>query len=187
MLLLLLIGVLLLCLYRIEPQLSGFNGDYLSKGSTNSIKGIFILLIVVSHSLGYIHSGAYRFSSIGDGILLWIIGHLGQLVVVMFLFYSGYGVSESYKRKGPDYVKGFPRRRILTTLLNFDVAIVAFLLLGLLLGTPMSAKQVLLSFVGWESVGNSNWYIFVILLCYVISYLSMCLSGVCPLAGSGSW
>lgn len=50
--LLLLIGVMLLCLYRIEPQLSGFNGDYLSKGSTSSIKGIFILLIVISHSVG---------------------------------------------------------------------------------------------------------------------------------------
>lgn len=35
---LLLIGVLLLCLYRIEPQLSGFNGDYLSKDSTNSLR-----------------------------------------------------------------------------------------------------------------------------------------------------
>ena len=177
---LLLIGVMLLCLYRIEPQLSGFNGDYLSKGSTNSIKGIFILLIVISHSLGYIQSGSYRFSSIGDDILLWIIGHLGQLVVVMFLFYSGYGIGESYKRKGQDYVNGFPRRRILTTLLNFDVAIVAFLLLGLLLGTPLTARQVLLSFVGWESVGNSNWYIFVIVLCYLFSYLSMRLSSYLP-------
>ncbi len=178
--LLLLIGVMLLCLYRIEPQLSGFNGNYLSKGSTNSIKGIFILLIVISHSLGYIQSGSYRFSSIGDGILLWIIGHLGQLVVVMFLFYSGYGIGESYKKKGQDYVKGFPRRRILTILLNFDVAIVAFLLLGLLLGTLLTARQVLLSFVGWESVGNSNWYIFVIVLCYLFSYLSMRLSSHLP-------
>ena len=173
MLLLLLICVFLLCLYRIGLQLYGFNEDYLSKGSTNSIKGVFLLLIVITHSLGYITTSSYRFSSTGDGILLWIVGHLGQLVVVMFLFYSGYGVSESFKSKGRDYLKGFPRRRLLTTLLNFDVAIVVFLLLGLLLGTPMSTRQVLLSFVGWESIGNSNWYIFVILLCYLFSYLSI--------------
>ena len=43
---------------------------------------------------------------------------MGQLVVVMFLFYSGYGIGESYKKKGVNYVQQMPVHRILTTLLN---------------------------------------------------------------------
>lgn len=173
MLLLLLLFIILLCLYRADYQIKGFNEKYLSKSGTDSIRGIFILLIVVTHSLQYISRNSYNFSSVGDEILMWIVRNLGQLVVVMFLFYSGFGIGESYKRKGMHYLNAFPRKRILTTLLNFDVAIIAFLLLGMYLGTPMTIRQVLLSFVGWESLGNSNWYIFVILLCYLFSYLSI--------------
>ena len=171
MLILLFVLIILLCLYRINYRLIGFNEDYLSKDKTNSIKGIFILMIVITHALPYIERSSYGFDQVGDNVLMWLVRHLGQLVVVMFLFYSGFGVSESYKRKGQNYLKGFPKKRILTTLLNFDVAIMAFLLLGLFLGTPMTVKQVLLSFVGWDSLGNSNWYIFVILLCYSFSFI----------------
>ena len=49
MLLALLLSIFVLCLYRIRFNLKGFNDDYLSKDCTNSIKGIFILLIVISH------------------------------------------------------------------------------------------------------------------------------------------
>lgn len=30
----------------------------------------------------------------------------------------------------------------------------------------------ILAFTGWESIGNSNWYIFCILVCYALSWLS---------------
>ena len=64
-----------------------------------------------------------------------------------------------------------PRRRLLTTLLNFDVAVLSFVVLNLILSIPMTPKQIALSLLGWESIGNSNWYIFVILLCYAVTYL----------------
>ena len=35
---------------------------------------------------------------------------MGQLVVVMFLFYSGYGVMGSFKLKGEGYWSFFPKR-----------------------------------------------------------------------------
>lgn len=173
MLLLLVLCVFLLCFYHIDCRLEGFNEDYLSKDNTNSIKGVFILLIVVTHALPYIEDTSYGFDAVGDGVLIWLVRHLGQLVVVMFLFYSGYGISESFKSKGQDYLRSFPRKRLLTTLLNFDVAIISFLLLALFLGTQITTNQVLWSFLGWESIGNSNWYIFVILLCYSFSYVSL--------------
>ena len=153
-----------------EIRINGFHDSYLTKPRTSAIKGIFILLIVLSHSLGYIRNSGYDFNAFGDRFFNTFFILVSQLVVVMFLFYSGYGVSESFKKKGTGYVQGFPKKRILTTLLNFDVAVIAFIVLSFGLGVSVSLKTGLLSLTGWESVGNSNWYIFVILLCYVFSY-----------------
>ena len=162
--------LLLLSLYQVKFNFNGFNGDYLSKDSTNSIKGIFILLIVISHSLQYIKASGYAFDDFGDLWFLQFFSRLSQLVVVMFLFYSGYGVSESIKSKGETYVKAMPRHRIFGTLVNFDIAVLVYIALNLLLGLPITFKQSVLSLTGWDSVGNSNWYIFVILLCYLMTY-----------------
>ena len=145
-------------------------GDYLSKERCNSIKGIFILLIFLSHSLQYIKASGYVFSGI-DNITQFILRFTGQLVVVMFLFYSGYGVALQVNRKGEQYVRKMPQHHILKTLLNFDIAVCFFILLALLLSRPLSINQVLLSFLAWDSVGNSNWYIFIILLCYIFTYI----------------
>lgn len=150
-------------------------GDYLSKERCNSIKGIFILLIFLSHSLYYIKASGYVFSGI-DNTTQTILKFIGQLVVVMFLFYSGYGVALQINKKGKQYVQQMPQHRILTTLLNFDIAVCLFILLALLLSKPLRIDQVLLSFIAWDTVGNSNWYIFIILLCYIITYLANLIS-----------
>lgn len=133
-----------------------FCEDYLGRVQTDAIKGIFILLVFFSHFMGYVRqAGGYALNM-----------PLGQMIVTCFLFYSGYGVMEAIKRQGNDYVKSIPKRRILTTLLNFDIAVLVFIAVDLLLGRALSWKQCLLSLVCWDSVGNSNWYIFAILLCY---------------------
>lgn len=173
MLLTLLSLIILLSLFQARLKLKGFHDDYLVKDKTDSVKGIFILLIVLTHSMGYMHG--YAYDQAGDACFKWLLACLSQLVVVMFLFYSGYGISESFKKKGMDYVKKMPVHRILTTLLNFDIAVVAFIILCLIFKVPITVEQSLLSLVAWESVGNSNWYIFVILACYVLTYLVLML------------
>lgn len=170
MLLALSLSVIVLSLYGIQFNLHGFNKDYLSRNITDSIKGIFILLIVISHARQYIPVDGYAYDKIGDSLFLFFYYLLDQLVVVMFLFYSGYGVCESYKKKGDGYVRSLPYHRILGTLLNFDIAVVIFIILCLVLGAWISFKQCLFALIGWGSVGNSNWYIFVILICYCLTY-----------------
>ena len=167
MLILYLIFILILILWGIKFK---DNDDYISKERCNSIKGIFILLIILTHSMQYIGKSGYEFEGI-DRTVSMFRNVIGQMVVVMFLFYSGYGVSLSVKKKGNSYVKSIPRRRLLSTLLNFDVAVMAYVVLNLLISKPMTVSQVGLSLLAWDSVGNSNWYIFVILICYAASYL----------------
>lgn len=148
----------------------GYNENYLSFDITNAIKGVFILLVFISHANPYIKQAGYDYGSYGDTLYLKIISCIGQWIVTLFLFYSGYGVMESVKRKGYYYIVSFPRKRILPLLINFDIAVSLYIILDLLLNKPITLEQSLLSFIAWDSVGNSNWYIFVILVCYIVTY-----------------
>lgn len=166
----------LLCIYKIKfapeffEKMGGYNTDYLSIEKTTSVKGIFILLVFFKHIKDYLD-----INSTIDSYAMLPILLLGQCIVTMFLFYSGYGVMESIKKKGTSYINSIPKIRILGTLYRFDIALMLFLLVGLLLGKTFSFKQILLSLIGWDSLGNSNWYIFVILILYVFSYISFSL------------
>lgn len=112
----------------------------------------------------------------------WFRYLFSPILVVPFFFFSGYGVWESMTCKGEKYLKKFPVQRILTTLLNFDVAVIIFLALSIVMGKRFSLVWILSAFIGWESLGNSNWYIFVILLCYGVAYYSFKAKSVMLLA-----
>ncbi len=154
--------VLLLIVLFAKSRPTGWNEYYIGKETTSTINGLFIWLVFLSHFTQYLPSSAGNI----------VGGNLGQLVVVMFLFYSGYGCTVQYLTKGESYLRAFPRKRILPTLINFDIAVCAFVAVGLLLGKSMIARKVVLSLVCWDSVGNSNWYIFVIMLCYALFWFS---------------
>ena len=170
------VAIFVLCLWGIKfsPK-KGFD-DFLQRDQCDSIKGIFILLVFVRHVLQYIIASGYEFSSLQDKLFLKIDRELDQLIVVMFLFYSGYGIMESIRKKKETYIKGMPLKRILPTVLNFDVAVCAFFILNLVIGREMETAEVLLSFTGWDSIGNSNWYIFDIVLCYLLTWFSFAIT-----------
>lgn len=163
--------ILVLALWKLTYKINGFYDDYLNKEQCNAIKGIFILTVFVRHCIPYLIRSGYESSSWLFELYNVINGFLGQLIVVMFLFYSGYGVMESIKQKGNGYLKSFPKKRILGTLLNFDVAVICFLVMDTILGLHYPTSQICLSIIAWESIGNSAWYIFVILLCYLFTFL----------------
>lgn len=146
-----------------------FQTDYMSIEKTTSTKGIFTFLIFLSHAMGYCTSAPTN--DIGIRILTF----LGQMVVVMFLFYSGFGIMEQYGRRGGSYLKSFPKKRILKLLLHFDLAVLLFLFVQLLLGNTYPLSYYFLCWIGWTSIGNSAWFIFDMLLLYLISYLTLLL------------
>lgn len=161
------IGLAILCLLGIEIFIKKFNPNYLSKESTSCIKGIFIVYVFYSHFVSYTNPIYNK-----DFLMLNTRNFLGQLMVTLFLFYSGYGIYESIKKKGNEYVKKLPVNRILKTLIHFMVAICAFLVLNIVLKIKITIPRFLLSLIGWDSIGNSNWYIFDILVLYIITYIS---------------
>lgn len=173
---LLIFGVyVLICLYKVKvmpPNKNQYFNDYVSKEKSTSIKGIFILLVFFSHFNSYA-----TFAGTSDQIYVRIVGIVGQAMVAIFMFYSGFGVMESIRLKGETYIRKIPQKRILSTWINFTCIVAVYALLALAVGNKITLTQMLLSFIGWDSVGNSNWYIFSILCLYLITYVSFTVCG----------
>ena len=92
-------------------------------------------------------------------------------MVTLFLFYSGYGIYESIKSK-KNYINNMPINRIFETWIKFGIAVFFFLLLSYIFNNGFGLKKIILSFVGWDSLGNSNWYIFSIIFMYILTFIA---------------
>ena len=159
-----------ICLIGMQIKPKGtdkFITDYMSVDKTMSIKGIFIIIVFFAHFNNYV-----SYTAPSDVFYLEYFSKIGQCMVTLFLFYSGYGVMESIKKKNMSYIHKIPVTRILGTLFRFDIAILMFLFLKLIFGGKFDLVQFLTSLIGWGSLGNSNWYIFAILVAYAITYIS---------------
>ena len=138
--------------------------------NTQGIKGFFVITIFLSHFSSYVHLDAWY-----DTPLKIYCSLFTQLMVAPFLFYSGFGIFESVKRKGSAYIQAFPKKRFLKTLLHFDFAIFLFLILDVIIGRHVRFSVFLSSLIGWKSIGNSNWFIFAILCVYAFSFIGLSL------------
>ena len=87
--------IILFVLILYGAKFSHFHSDYMSVTSSNAIKGIFALIILYSHMRGYVQLE----DSFWDRSYISILNGFGQLMVAMYLFYSGFGVAESMKHK----------------------------------------------------------------------------------------
>ena len=176
--------ILLVALIGVRFCKEGYCQDYLGKEQGNAVKGVFIMLVFLGHAIADIKQCGFVPEVWVDKTAYDIWRGMGQLVVAMFLFYSGFGVMRSLMNKGEAYLDTYPKSRLLTTLVNFDIAVCVFVLLALILGRKVAYSQVFPSFIGWDSVGNSNWYIFIILCCYFVFYLVFKMVGARYLAGT---
>lgn len=167
---LLLSALLVLPGIKIAP-IGRFQENYVSKNQTSAINGLFTLLIFWSHVSTYI-----KLDGSLDAPYSTFKSYMLQLVVVPFFFYSGYGIMESIKERGTDYVKSIPSNRFLKVLLHFDLAVLLYIVINFSFGKSLNAKQMLLAFTGYNSIGNSNWYIFDILVLYLIVFAAFMLA-----------
>lgn len=142
----------------------------MSLNATNAIKGIFAVIILYSHMRQYLDLT----NTIFNNSYVAILKYIGQMMVTMYLFYSGYGLMESVKKK-PNYKNSFLKKRVLKILLHFDIAVVLYIILQLLLGKQYPLQIYLGSMIGWVSVGNSTWFIFDILVLYLFYFIALCI------------
>lgn len=165
-----LIALIVLCLWGVKFSATGHT-DYISRSQTDSIKGIFAIIILYSHMRGYFVSDV-PYSS-GYNVML---NYLGQLMVVMFLLYSGYGIMEALKRNRKKYMDTFLTHRVGKVWLMFALAVGLFMLLNAILSIKHEPIKYLTSLIAWDSIGNSNWFVFDILVLYLLTYFALLIS-----------
>lgn len=147
-----------------------FFEDYCSLSKTNSIKGIFAIVIMFCHSMDYFPLGET------DRWLEYMSVYLKQLIVVPILFYSGFGIMESIQNKGLSYIKRIPVHNALKTMIWADVCVMVFALYYLFSGKEITLKQFVFSLFFWDHIENNAWYFFVIVILYLVTYVAFRLS-----------
>ncbi len=159
--------LLTLILTGIKKRSAIPNRDYISIDQTKSIQGIFVLIIIFSHFSSYIDVAS---TNIFDNIFVKLNNIIGQLMVTMFLFYSGYGIMYKIKTDKEIYLKNFINRRFLPVYIKFFISILLFIILNICLGTiyKYSFYEIMLSFTAWTKIGNSNWFMFATFALYFL-------------------
>jgi hypothetical protein len=140
------------------------DGSFMDRKQTSAVNGIFVMLVFLNHFKQYVAMGKY------DGIFQKFAYRMEQLIVVTFLFYSGYGIMLSIMNK-KNYVKTVPLR-FLKLLIHFDLALLFYLIGGLVIGVRFPISTYLLALIGWDTIGNSTWFIFATLCLYVFVYIA---------------
>lgn len=148
-------------------QKNEFYADYCSPQNTARINAVFSILIFFSHVTSYV-------TLKGDLNVLYFDfrNFVGQGVVVTYLFYSGYGIMESISKKGLDYVKSIPTKRFFKLWYHFAIVIAIYAVVGIAIGRKFQIDQILLSLIGYKSIGNSNWYLFVTFASYIFIFVA---------------
>lgn len=160
--------IAIICSGMTAAKKGEFFADYCSPKNTGTINGIFSVLIFLSHIVTYID-----FDSPWDEPYMAFRAFMGQLVVATYLFYSGYGIMESYKKKGHSYAMSIPFHRLFKTWYHFAIVICMFAVVSIgIRKLEYTPAEVVLGFTGYVSLGNSNWYMFVTFALYVIVFLS---------------
>ncbi len=159
---------LAIILFKCRITVKGFHADYLSKSTSNAARGIFAFLIFMRHVYSY-----FELENVWTDTWFKAADRfLGQGIVCLFLFYTGYGIYESYK-KNRNYFDSFLENRFLKTLVNFNVGVVLYWLVQvIILKKFISLSTFITALIGLSSIGNSNWYMFYIFIAYLIIFVS---------------
>lgn len=164
--------LLVLMMIGAKPKLRTFHSNYTSRESSGATKGIFTVIIFMRHVFPYVELGSTPLDT-------WFRAadrFLGQSIVCLFLFFTGFGIYEAYKKRR-DYFDTFLEKRFLVTLVHFDLAVMLYWLLQVaVFGKFISLSELCRALIGLSSLANSNWYMFYIFIAYIIAFVSFRLS-----------
>lgn len=119
-----LIYIILCVLSFININIKGINSffyDYIDLENTKPVKGIFVWMIFFRHCMDYFNKELKK-----GKISILIDKSFGPNIVSLFLFYSGYGINESFKKKGNIYIKTLPIKSVIF-FIKFQIILLMFL------------------------------------------------------------
>ena len=146
-----------------------WNEEYTSLKQTKILQGIAALGVALHHMAQKTCAPWHPKWFIVHGLDVFV--PIGFLFVAVFLFCSGLGLYKSWKTK-PDYLRFFPRRRILPIVLAFYLSEIMYTLVRILVGQQMDAAQVLWYLSGLQMANYNAWYVIVMPFFYLAFYFS---------------
>ena len=174
-----LLVLLICCLFGIKFASGNGFSDYMSPQKSGAIKGIFTVIVLFSHVRKFIDLDKTPLNLPYGKFLSF----LGQLMVVMFLFYSGYGIMLGLQKKD-GYLKSLITKRTPKVILHFDIAVLCYFISNNILGNRYPIKKLLLAFIGVSDVGNPAWFIFTTVVLYLITFISFVIARKKTIAGT---
>lgn len=160
--------LLFLILFNIKfAKPKEFFEDVTSHKRTNAINGIFVVIIFLSH-----FGKCFTDFNVYDTAFYSLPIMFTQLIVVSFLFFSGFGLMESVKKKGQSYVKSIATKRFPKLLLEYASCVLLYVAVQACMGNYYSFGHILLSLIGWVGVGNAYWFIFATFVFYIFMFVS---------------
>lgn len=153
-------ALLILALYGSKIAGSGDN-CYLALDNTLPIRGLLAICIVLHHGSGYFT----RISFISP------LQHIGYLVVALFFFLSGYGLSYGLKNK-KGYMDGFLKKRLISVLIPYWIGNMVYCAGVYLMGEQIEAKSFILSMLLLKVINGPMWYVQLQVLFYLQFYVS---------------
>ena len=99
----------------------------------------------------------------------------GQNIVSLFLFYSGYGINESFKKKGNIYIKTLPIKSAIFFIKYQIVLIIYYVFNNIHLKANISFLGYIKAAIFQRGIGNSYWFAFTIIVLYIYSFFSFIL------------
>lgn len=139
--------------------------DYLSKSNTNCLKGILSICILIHHLY-------QRSNWLHDIWLGAVFQYMGYLAVSLFFFISGYGLMYSYQTKKAEYIKNFPKNRLLTFYCVCILSVVIYTLFDWICGKNFKVTDILQSLTFGNTLVKSGWYLQTIFIFYILFYFS---------------
>ena len=155
------IPIILLALYNINIIRDKCSAnDVLSEYNTNNIKGLIAFTIIFHHLSQRI-----------EGESLFLLRNIGYLIVGIFLFYSGYGLTKATLTKAnyldKFWIKRFPKVVIPFILSNL-LFIIGYVIFENKLYTTIEAINYI---IGIKLIDSFKWYIWTTIILYIGYYI----------------
>ena len=148
--------------------------DGYARERTVAVNGFFALFILLSHGRMFMNALGYSwFDEFGSRWAMYFLMAIGQLCVVPFLFFSGYGIVKQIKKKGKDYVDGLPRRRVWPFYVNSLPVAIMWVACGCFMPTTVYPQDALCQLVFWRGIDfGPCWYNFCIIVLYMSAFVA---------------
>ena len=143
-----------------------YESGYLTKDTSETIKGVFAICVLLSHISGYS-------KILNDYSLLYFAFYvLGYLSVSVFFFMSGYGLMSSYKLKGNKYIIDFPKMKLLPFCIIYLSVVAIYIGINYFIGRINTIEDIVQVLFLNNSIVINGWYLQVQIFLYILFFVA---------------